>query len=786
MADFILDDIAIQAKAYATKNIMLTIGGDLSFQNAQNWFNQVDSAIRMVNNVSHKKGRRVRMFYSTPLCYLASLHAANQSWPVFRGDLFPYADNPNRAWTGFYTSRPNLKGFARYANGFLQACKQLAVIGGKRDTRTQRLKEAVAILQHHDAITGTSKHSVAEDYSLLLWKGIVDCEAVIGSAVTKLTGQSEANVQWGFCHAFNISQCAITESWGVPGPNEQHSGPTELTVLVYNPMSQALSTYVRLPVNDGHSFEVRDYQGRDTEPQVTPLIMTIPNIPDRRSCARSELVIPVELPPLGYTTFYATKRAKPEAQIMERNINFLQLEPEYRFIENDRYRLEVDMTTGLLLHITFLGLELAMSLKQSFYVYKMAVPGHQFTVSAGGAYTFLPDRDEPFDLGSHVTYRIVKGNHVQEIHQIFSHWVSQVIRLYKKSEFIEFEWIIGPIPDNRENIDIVTRYETRLDNGDVFFTDSNGLETIQRRWVKLNESVYPQSVASNYYPVVSWIYLKGQTRNLQMTVITDRAQGGTSPQQGCLELMLHRRYFVDDDLGVQEALDDRGAGGEGIVVKGKHFVHLGTPREALLVKRRASLQQVYQPVVLFTHTPFAPIPKKQHSELRAHLPEGLHLMSLENVAEDQALLRLEHTLFEGMLNTSITHFLSSFLVVDIKETVLSGHLYLTELSKTEHEQPKATRSVAAVPVKTSFQELNNVLVTLRPGQIRTFLAKLQPFTGPSRAGANTQRLLRQERRQGRSNGTLQLAWTYCSDRPNCGSQRRSRLPHCPVPHPRPS
>lgn len=92
------------------------------------------------------------------------------------------------------------------------------------------------------------------------------------------------------------------------------------------------------------------------------------------------------------------------------------------------------------------------------------------------------------------------------------------------------------------------------------------------------------------------------------------------------------------------------------------------------------------------------------------------------------------------------HLLSSFLVVNIKETVLSGHLYQTELSKNEHEQtraakvvrdgwPKVTRSTAAVPVKASFQELNNVLVTLRPGQIRTFLAKLQPFTGPSRAAA---------------------------------------------------
>ncbi|CAN8006663.1 unnamed protein product, partial [Ixodes pacificus] len=101
----------------------------------------------------------------------------------------------------------------------------------------------------------------------------------------------------------------------------------------------------------------------------------------------------------------------------------------------------------------------------------------------------------------------------------------------------------------------------------------------------------------------------------------------------------------------------------------------------------------------------------------------------------------------------LQHLFSSFLVVDIKETVLSSHLYLTELSKNEHEQarptkvmpdgwPKASRSVAAVPVKASFQELNNVLVTLRPGQIRTFLAKLQPFTGPSRAAAKGGRACR--------------------------------------------
>ena len=38
------------------------------------------------------------------------------------------------------------------------------------------------------------------------------------------------------------------------------------------------------------------------------------------------------------------------------------------------------------------------------------------------------------------------GDIVDEIHQTFSSWISQVVRIYKQENHVEFEWLVGPIP----------------------------------------------------------------------------------------------------------------------------------------------------------------------------------------------------------------------------------------------------------------------------------------------------------------------------------------------------
>ena len=45
-----------------------------------------------------------------------------------------------------------------------------------------------------------------------------------------------------------------------------------------------------------------------------------------------------------------------------------------------------------------------------------------------------------------------------------------------------------------------------------------------------------------------------------MTILTDRSQGGTSLQDGSIELMVHRRTVKDDSRGVDEPLNETDVG----------------------------------------------------------------------------------------------------------------------------------------------------------------------------------------------------------------------------------
>ena len=131
----------LQSHIYATNHIIMTMGNDFEYQNANENFKNLDKLIHYVNiAVCHfymfdwlyswlyqqqDNGSNVNVFYSTPSCYLYALNKAEKQWTSKTDDFFPYASVPYAYWTGYYTSRPALKRYERYSNNVLQVTRQL-------------------------------------------------------------------------------------------------------------------------------------------------------------------------------------------------------------------------------------------------------------------------------------------------------------------------------------------------------------------------------------------------------------------------------------------------------------------------------------------------------------------------------------------------------------------------------------------------------------------------------------------------------------------------------------
>lgn len=70
-----------QSKVYKTNHIIMTMGSDFQYENANLWYKNLDKLIHYVN-AQQASGSRVNVLYSTPSCYLQELHRANLSWWV--------------------------------------------------------------------------------------------------------------------------------------------------------------------------------------------------------------------------------------------------------------------------------------------------------------------------------------------------------------------------------------------------------------------------------------------------------------------------------------------------------------------------------------------------------------------------------------------------------------------------------------------------------------------------------------------------------------------------------
>jgi len=717
-----------QAGNYTTNHIMMTMGSDFQYENAHKNFKNLDKLIKHVNDLEGEKSK-IHLLYSTPGCYLYALNQANQTYTQKTDDFFPYASEAFSFWTGYFTSRPALKGYVRQCNNFLQTCKQLDILG-QLDTgfdagqKIEVFKRAVGVAQHHDAVTGTEKQPVANDYARRLAEGEQQCQDVVNEALGKLIGRTSRAPVQNFCK-LNISRCDVTEQ------------SKAFTVVVYNPVARPSSTYLRVPVGAG-KYTVQDDGMNPVSSQLVPLPASTKNLPAHNgSAAVNELIFAAtEVPGLGMSTFFVHQDLEEEIKV----VTVPAVDGGDITIGNEKLTVTFDGSSGMMKTLQNKHSGISIALQQSLKWYKSHAGNNTKDIlRASGAYIFRPDGNTPKDLPASIV-RVTRGSEVEEVEQKFGDFASQVVRIYKgQTANVEVEWTVGPIP-YKDNIgkEIISRFDSDLATEGLFYTDSNGREILERKrnfrptW-KLNQT---EKVAGNYYPVNSRIFIRDKSRNVQLTVLTDRSQGGSSIEDGSIELMVHRRMFYDDALGVGEPLNETGISGKGLVVRGKHYLILESIESSAALHRDMAERLYMGPTVTFA--PLVQTPPQYIQEfntklsgLKRWLPDNVHLLTLERWSKDSYLLRLEHfyeknedAVRSKPASVSLKALFTPFDVITATELTLGANRNLDSARRLQWNVQNygTTKADMSSYVNPLDSDLN---VELQPMQIRTFEVKVR-------------------------------------------------------------
>lgn len=117
-------DMAINLSDHVRENhIVIPWGCDYSWMNARSNYQETEALIDYVS--SYLQAHNVTIRQSTPSEYLKALQAdhfhyrANESYPVFEGDLLPFRESKGNVWTGYFSQSPQTKAAVRQASSLL-------------------------------------------------------------------------------------------------------------------------------------------------------------------------------------------------------------------------------------------------------------------------------------------------------------------------------------------------------------------------------------------------------------------------------------------------------------------------------------------------------------------------------------------------------------------------------------------------------------------------------------------------------------------------------------------
>jgi hypothetical protein len=544
------------------------------------------------------------------------------------------------------------------------------------------LRSANGYVLHHDAITGTSTANVTQMYINYLIDGMKGVSPVTSTALSQLIS-NKIEIPLNFHMTHNLTHLKTHDL--VP-------------IVLFNSLGWSRNhTFVTLLVNS-NNIVITDKSENKLRVSIYP----------RGSHFAAVVEVP-HIPPLGFETIFLRngplKSIQQDEQVEKPSNSFSISNEVYDVvfcdygnnqqricrIRNKHSGVQINVEQNLLQYISFDGNKTAEG-------------------TSSGAYVFRPATPQKFPFAQNISTTLRTLSNVVEVHQVFSPFAKQTVRLFNSNpgnmdedQFIEIEFEIGVMDEDRE---MISQFTTNIANGDIFYSDNNGYTSL-KRYKQAGSDVQPQL---NYKPTQYSSFIKDNIA--QLTILSDHSHGTTSLQNGQIEYMLHRRCSVDDLRGLNEPLNDT------TIVTFKLRLLVDTPERSDMYRHHQAhllnfpvdsfpidtSDSIWKKLDITSAHQYSQLFTTKYSAVNYDLPYHIHLLTLQAHTlsnPELGLLRLQNIVEEKH---------SAIVKVDQWFSNSTIHIQRSQETKLSANQVKDDKKLEA--------DLN---VMLSPTQIRTYL-----------------------------------------------------------------
>ncbi|KAG8229042.1 hypothetical protein J437_LFUL007597 [Ladona fulva] len=606
--------------------VLAPLGDDFRYDQTSEWQAQFTNYRAIFQYLNHSPNLKAQVQFGTLDEYFTALRnemgenepddekqsepGTPSAFPSLSGDFFTYADRDDHYWSGYFTSRPFYKRMDRVLMGYLRAAElmfSMALGARGRQVRrpdvptpaptppSQSLPLSSPSSPHHDAITGTAKDHVVNDYAQKMLEAIAGTQHIIQQTAHYLLTSPDVpyrplpdqvffslddvrrhhhslpeKTPLDIGGVWKDEETVEGEAWPGAGPKAKETVGKTKKVVIFNPLVWRRKTVIWLRVNTPYVM-VKDWQGDKVLSQTGPVFDG--GVGAEMVEGTYDLWFLADVPPLALVSYFVTGFPSSQPGSDEHSsiskVRLVGILPSRVHLARgfegtqvvgagEEFSISGDRVSAAFGASGFLK---ALTLHDGQETFTTPVHvdfaryGVRLTTERSGAYLFLPDGEaEALPVGgktSGTPVRIIQGPLVSSVTTflmppLLQHTVSLWNIPGVDGMGLEISNIVNI--SGRSNFELVMRVSTNIKNKVEFFTDLNGFQVIKRRRI----SRLP--LQGNYYPLTSIAFIEDSS--VRFSLLSAQSLGVASLKEGQIEVMQDRRLDQDDNRGLGQGVTD--------------------------------------------------------------------------------------------------------------------------------------------------------------------------------------------------------------------------------------